>query len=222
MLCRPQMRLSNGLRARSTLARASSSSATRWSFTKRLLHEGTAPPPAYLAQDNTVQLYNRPELVRISQLLCASFAKVMQKPLAGIELHNCHSPELVARRLAAAPVVVVMHGVQDDPIFCYGNLTALKAFEMSWDQLTSLPSRYSAEPGPREQRAVMMARLAGNPQGFVTDYQGIRISAKGNRFRIEDGVIWNVTDEEGRRVGQAATFSSWTALPAAGGPSSHS
>ena len=43
-------------------------------------------------------------------------------------------------------------------------------------------------------------------QGFVDDYRGVRISAKGKRFLMTSGVVWNVLDEAGARVGQAATF----------------
>ncbi|HTU26422.1 MAG TPA: MEKHLA domain-containing protein, partial [Pirellulales bacterium] len=49
-------------------------------------------------------------------------------------------------------------------------------------------------------------------QGFVDDYQGIRISSTGRRFRIEQAVVWNVLDVTGAKVGQAATFSRWRDL----------
>ena len=42
--------------------------------------------------------------------------------------------------------------------------------------------------------------------GFIDDYAGIRISAKGRRFRIENAIVWNLIDADGVRHGQAATF----------------
>ena len=45
-----------------------------------------------------------------------------------------------------------------------------------------------------------------NAQGFIDDYAGIRISAKGRRFRIGNAIVWNLIDADGVRRGQAATF----------------
>ena len=49
--------------------------------------------------------------------------------------------------------------------------------------------------------------------GFVDDYRGVRISGTGKRFLIEQAIIWNLVNNEGDRVGQAATFSDWKSLP---------
>ena len=49
-------------------------------------------------------------------------------------------------------------------------------------------------------------------QGYIDNYQGIRISSSGRRFLIEQAIVWNVTDRAGNRRGQAATFSRWTFL----------
>ncbi len=46
-------------------------------------------------------------------------------------------------------------------------------------------------------------------QGYINNYQGIRISSTGQRFSIEKAIIWNLTDESGQRCGQAATFADW-------------
>ena len=45
--------------------------------------------------------------------------------------------------------------------------------------------------------------------GFVHDYRVIRISCTGKRFLIEQAIIWNLLDDDGIRVGKAATFSDW-------------
>jgi len=69
----------------------------------------------------------------------------------------------------------------------------------------------TAEPLHREERAILLKRTTRN--GFVDDYQGIRISSSGRRFRIERAIVWNLLDEDGNHAGQAATFSQWHELP---------
>lgn len=118
--------------------------------------------------------------------------------------------EAEAQIVFEAPFVVVSHGTQDDPILNYGNRTALTLWEMDIPTLTSTPSRLTAEPMHRDDRAQLMTRAARD--GFVDDYRGIRISSSGKRFLIEKAIIWNLIDPEGQRVGQAATFSHWKPL----------
>lgn len=117
-------------------------------------------------------------------------------------------PEHEAKTLFEASFVVVSHGIQDDPILNYGNRMALILWETDAATLTSMPSRLTAEPVHRDERAVLMARAARD--GYVDDYRGVRISSTGKRFLIEQAIVWNVVDAEGLRVGQAATFSHWT------------
>jgi|SRR6478735_2464946 len=107
----------------------------------------------------------------------------------------------------SAPRVIVAHGTQVDPIFFYGNQLALSCFELSFAAFTRLPSRYSAEPLARKERDALLARV--HQRGFIDDYAGVRISASGQRFRIENAVVWNLLDEHGQLHGQAATFEHW-------------
>ena len=113
-----------------------------------------------------------------------------------------------ARLLFSAPVVVVSHGMEADPILNYGNHAALELWEMTWDQLTRTPSRQTAEPVNQEERARMLRVV--EEQGYFNRYRGVRISATGRRFLVEEAIVWNVLDEQGLRVGQAATFSRWS------------
>ena len=116
-----------------------------------------------------------------------------------------------ARNLFEAPLVVVSGGAEEDQVLNYANLAALDLWEMDWDTLVRTPSRHTAEPVHRDERAEFLRRVREN--GFVDDYSGIRISSRGRRFRIERATVWNVIDEEGDYAGQAATFSSWEFLP---------
>lgn len=132
---------------------------------------------------------------------------------------DCAGRELVARgggaeaeaeRLLAAPFVVVSHGTGADPMLNYGNRVALALWEMNAAQLLATPSRLTAEPMLREARERLLEKTARD--GFVSGYEGVRISATGRRFKIFNVTIWNVADETGRPAGQAATFARWTFL----------
>jgi hypothetical protein len=112
-----------------------------------------------------------------------------------------------------APRVIVAHGTEADPIFFYGNRLALSCFEMNFATFTRLPSRYSAVQLLREEREALLARV--REHGFIDDYAGVRVSASGKRFVIEQAVVWDLLDEAGQRHGQAATFERWLPLPEA-------
>lgn len=115
-----------------------------------------------------------------------------------------------AERLFAAPRVVVAHGTQADPILCYGNRMALELWETDLDALLAMPSRLTAEPMHRDERARLLERTTRD--GFVDDYRGIRISRTGRRFEIAQAIVWNLVDRAGNDAGQAATFSEWKRL----------
>lgn len=106
--------------------------------------------------------------------------------------------------LWSAPFAIVAHGTEADPIFFFGNDAALAIFETDFDAFARLPSRLSAEPLLRSERARLLERVAQN--GIIEDYSGIRISATGKRFRISSASVWNLTDTAGSAVGQAAAF----------------
>lgn len=110
----------------------------------------------------------------------------------------------------SAPKVIVAHGVEDDPVFFFGNLAALELFEMTFEAFTQLPSRYSAEPEDRAERALIFERLTRDD--IIFDYEGVRVSATGKRFRISNASVWNLRDENGTRIGQAAAFADWVTL----------
>ncbi|SFG06168.1 MEKHLA domain-containing protein [Novosphingobium sp. CF614] len=110
----------------------------------------------------------------------------------------------VIAALWAAPLAIVAHGVEADPMFFFGNAAALAAFETDAAAFTRMPSRLSAEAPLREERQALLDRVTVH--GFIDDYAGIRISAKGRRFHIGPATVWNLVDAEGRRHGQAACF----------------
>lgn len=110
----------------------------------------------------------------------------------------------IARAIFYAPFVLLSHNAAADPIFTYGNQAALHLFEMTWEELTTLPSRLSAEPPNREERSRLLQTVS--TQGYISDYRGIRISKTGKRFAIEQVTVWNLQDEDGHYCGQAAAY----------------
>ena len=112
--------------------------------------------------------------------------------------------------LRDAPRAIVAHGTEPDPTFFYGNAQALALFELPFERFAGMPSRLSAEPTHRDERARLLVRVARD--NFIDDYAGIRISATGRRFRIEQATVWNLVDAAGAIHGQAATFDRWRML----------
>lgn len=113
-----------------------------------------------------------------------------------------------AYRLFHAPFVVASHGMEADPILNYGNAQALGLWEMNWEEFVITPSRLTTEAVNQTERELMLQQAARN--GFIRNYQGVRISRTGKRFLVEQATVWNVIDRQKIKVGQAATFSRWT------------
>jgi hypothetical protein len=130
------------------------------------------------------------------------------KAVTGRDLIDPQAEPLeTARQLYEAPFFVASHDTLGDPILTYGNRFAQDLFEMSWEEFTATPSRYTAEAPNREERARLLAEVTKNR--FIDNYSGIRISSTGKRFRIKQATVWNLMDPDGNNAGQAATFSHW-------------
>lgn len=140
-------------------------------------------------------------LIRHSQRLLHSFQHWTGRSL----LNASGSPTEIAQQLFEAPFVLVSHGTEPDPVFNYGNRRALELWELDWEQFTRMPSRKTAEPMVQEERDRLLAETA--IKGFVSNFSGVRISSTGKRFQIEDGIIWNILDEQNQRCSQAAVYS---------------
>jgi len=115
-----------------------------------------------------------------------------------------------SKRLYFSPFVVASHTNAQDPILNYGNQRALALWETTWQEFTTTPSRLTAEPMNRTERAHMLKQAAS--RGYITDYRGVRISRTGRRFLIERATVWTVLDDHGTIQGQAVNFSRWTPL----------
>jgi PAS domain-containing protein len=104
---------------------------------------------------------------------------------------------------------VASHNAGDYPQFNYANHAALALFKMRDNEFLGLPSRYSAEPMLREQRAAFLAEVTAH--GFVQNYSGVRIAKDGSRFLIEQATVWNVVDiaQPEYVLGQAVVIKKW-------------
>ena len=89
----------------------------------------------------------------------------------------------------------------------HANQQALRLFDMTWPEFTALPSRFSAEVLERHEREQLLQTVTR--QGYIDHYTGIRISRRGQRFRIENAIVWNLLNPEGSYYGQAAYFAHW-------------
>ena len=145
-------------------------------------------------------------LIEHCQYLLNSF-----KALTGRDLiDRSPSIEIQANNLFHANFVMVSHDTQPDPVFNYGNQTALDLWEFDWEDFLQLPSRLSAEPMAQIDRDRLLLEAKNN--GYIQSYGDVRISRTGKRFWIENVTIWTVTDRYGKDIGQAATFSKWSPI----------
>ena len=151
-------------------------------------------------------IWQRPWIIEWTQYLLDSYVRLVKQELITREV----TIQEEAKRLFTCPFVVASHGVQDDPILNYGNRAALDLWEMYWEEFTQTPSRLTAEPVNREERARMLVQA--KTHGYISDYRGVRISRNGKRFLVERATVWNLHKPDGTPLGQAATFSDWTFL----------
>lgn len=150
--------------------------------------------------------WKNPLIVQWCQYLLNSYVHWIKQEL----IERKGTPLEQAEQLFNSTFVVASHGVENDPILNYGNQIALDLWMMDWLQFTQTPSRLTAEIPNRAERAHMLKQA--KTQGYIADYRGIRISSTGQRFMIDQAIIWNIHKPDGTTIGQGATFSTWKFL----------
>jgi hypothetical protein len=105
-----------------------------------------------------------------------------------------------------ADFYLLSHNGTTDPILTYGNQQVLAQWEVSWAELTTMHSRYTAKPEDRADRSIFMAQVKAH--NYISGYQGTRVSKTGREFEILDGIVWNLFTTNGDFYGQAAWFKS--------------
>ncbi|CAK6702083.1 MEKHLA domain-containing protein [Synechococcus sp. CBW1107] len=158
---------------------------------------GSALEPAWLAES---------VLERVAWIL-ASHQAAFGRPLIPAAANR----RLAAQELFVAPVVVLAHDDPgEDPIgprLIYANAAALRLWRRPWATMVGLPSRLTAEPVARAERARAL-RQAWRDEA-IAHYSGVRIDSHGRRFQIRGARLWTLRDAAGQRRGQAACFSDW-------------
>lgn len=122
------------------------------------------------------------------------------------------TPEQWAQALFAVECVVLAHDNNDPagdpgPSLIYANRAALRLWRRPWAELVGMPSRLTAEPTARHERA--RALLRAQRQQAISNYGGIRIDSHGRRFRIDGARVFSLINPAGESGGQAACFGRW-------------
>ncbi len=146
-----------------------------------------------------------PALAQVARIL-EGYAQAFGEPLlAGLRADL--SPRQRAQELFMASRVVLAHDGGDDPRLIYANRSALALWRHRWGEMVGLPSRLTAEPEHRADRARALAQARA--QEALRGYGGIRVDRRGRRFRIEAARLWTLRDGDGVACGQAASFANW-------------
>lgn len=152
-----------------------------------------------------------PEAIATANRILQSHALVFGTPLMA-PLPADAPPEQWAQALFATERVVLAHDGADPagdpgPRLIYANRAALRLWRRRWAELVGMPSRLTAEPGARAERA--RALLQARSQQAMTHYSGIRIDSQGRRFQIEGAKVFSLHNAAGEPCGQAACFARW-------------
>jgi hypothetical protein len=120
-------------------------------------------------------------------------------------------PERPGRSAWNGDFALLSHRGDAQATLNYGNRFVLDLWECDWAALTAMPSAATAPQGDDvAKRTAMMEAVIRN--GYVGNYSGRRISAKGRLFLIENATIWRLVDEGGEPFGVAASFKSVCSL----------
>jgi hypothetical protein len=153
-----------------------------------------------------MELYEDPAFFR---LLADNYSRFVGKQLGPENL----SDEAAAKWLYEdAPFGVLSHNAADDPVFVYGNKLVQERFEYTWEELTRLPSRLSAEAPNREERQQFLNRVKRD--GYSSGYTGVRVTKNGKRFLIRNATLWQLFDARGAFRGQAVVIPESVDIPA--------
>ena len=135
--------------------------------------------------------------------ILASHRALFGRPLYNLSSNNNDA----IQELHLAPYALLSHGLGKDPLFTYGNQTALSLFELTGRQILCTPSRTSAEKNDQKSRGKFMQSV--KEKGYAEGYSGIRVSSTGKKFKILNASIWNILDDGKAIIGQAAAFMKW-------------
>lgn len=196
---------------------------------------GQRKAPSLIPRDKPP--YAQVDVVMLALLLVESYRRALGRPLIGGGGGESGGGEGGGLEISEAPRVlyelpfaILAHDrfsrpEAEEPRFTYANLAAQRLFEAPWSELVGMESRKSADltdPDIQADRASLLERAATTGEA-QRGYRGWRVSAKGTRFEIRDGVLFNVKSPSGEDVGQAVVFGHWKFEDGSeGGPSAPS
>jgi hypothetical protein len=129
------------------------------------------------------------------QKVLASHLRVVGRPLL---------TGLSGRDVWLGDFALLTHRGDAQAMLNYGNRFALDLWECDWGQFTATPSSATAPQEGRAAREAMMQAVVRD--GFVSGYEGERVSRTGRSFLIQDVTIWRLLDESDESFGIAAFF----------------
>mmetsp|Transcript_37058 Transcript_37058/g.69635 ORF Transcript_37058/g.69635 Transcript_37058/m.69635 type:complete len:230 (+) Transcript_37058:70-759(+) len=159
---------------------------------------------------------NNPLVVRQTQRILNSFQRTFSRPMLK-EMPDGLSPTEQARYVFLADAAIISHDrVQFDDgsfdnVYNYANRAALKAFERTFQEMTSMPSSQSTASQDEHQKARNALLGEALLKGHAI-YTFDRYSSTGKTIRIVDGILFNLVDEMDLYAGQAVLLENVTVL----------
>lgn len=147
--------------------------------------------------------FTSPKTVQWVQYILNGYEKAYNKQL----ISRDSTPLEQAIALANLPLTVLSHDFLRNPavpIFCFANKAGLESFQYTWDEFTVLPSKECVAT-PEEERT--RNQFLESDPSTRAGYSGTRRRKDGTLFTIKDVKLWELFDENGKLVGQAATYS---------------
>ncbi len=134
-------------------------------------------------------------------LLVGSFRRLVGKRLVERE----RGPEWL---YGDAPFMITAQRNNPEPAFIYANAAAQRLFGYTWSEFTRLTAQSLSGFAAQEEGRALLDALTRD--GYMANYRGQQVTRSGSRFRMEDGIVWQLRDRFGHYHGQAAMFSRWT------------
>lgn len=117
------------------------------------------------------------------------------------------NPEDLAIKLYHAPVIIIAYTEDADPTFIYANQCAQNVWEITWDSFLKLPVKETTSEQLRQNQLGFIQLV--KQKGHYMGYQGLKKTASGRMFRVENAIMWTLTNANGEYIGQASMIPSW-------------
>ncbi|MEB3332941.1 MAG: MEKHLA domain-containing protein [Synechococcaceae cyanobacterium] len=164
--------------------------------------EAALPEPASAADPGWLT----PRSLEVAACILRSHQLAFGRPLLPVRASSLDRRQR-AQELFQAPLVLLAHDGGEDPRLVWANREALRLWRRRWDTMVGLPSRLTAEPQWRRERAEALQRA--RRLEAIEGYAGVRVDSDGRRFRIEGARLWTLRDPAAAPCGQAAAFGRW-------------